>query len=476
MNNSRNLTSEGALYELVSRGNKDAFFYRDNQEALFPFNNQYNPTPPTIHELRALPPLQATEFGRSIDFEFEIAGDVVVEPTLRIQLPSWLPDTVQNGTSLVTDTAGVCYGYISGVAYFLFEKIQFWQDQLLLQEWSGDGLYATTRSRGSLASAFLENSLTGVHDGSSLAIQRNATPPLLRLTLPLVGCQDLADGGFPRVAAVQQKFRIRCVLRKLDALVEASDGRARPQPWGRTDFICQTSEGGLQPDGSYQSATQIPFSTLDRLLMASPTIFLETRHLYTDSVHQEALRTTPLVIPYERIIENNFTQGPLDYASQTPQVKRRLDGNYPVSRAVLTFRSQTALAANRRSCYTVAGSDNQFYTTASLLIAGREREAAWDPLVLSWLEQHAKEERYSGYDGLFFFNWTLGDQLDRRAPFPRQLDGSINFTTAEKPTLLLQLSQAAAAQSGGFTYLDVYMEAWAALEIEGGRSSLLFGN
>ena len=211
MNNARNLTSEGALYELVSRGNKDAYFIQDSPSAAFPFNNAYLPTPPTLYELRASPPIQETEFGRSIDFELEIAGDVVVEPTLRIQLPTWLPDTVaaQNGSAVVADAAGVRYGYISGVAYFLFEKIQFWQDQLLLQEWSGDGLFATTRSRGSLASAYLENALTGVHNGTARGIQRNAAPQILRLTLPILGCQDLADGGFPRIAAVQQKYRIR---------------------------------------------------------------------------------------------------------------------------------------------------------------------------------------------------------------------------------------------------------------------------
>jgi hypothetical protein len=35
-------------------------------------------------------------------------------------------------------------------------------------KWSGDGLYATTTGRGSMNSAFLENALTGHHNGSAL--------------------------------------------------------------------------------------------------------------------------------------------------------------------------------------------------------------------------------------------------------------------------------------------------------------------
>lgn len=107
--NSRNVTSEGALYELISRGNKDNYFLSDDPGSLYPYDNRYKPTPPQIHELRRLPPLQSTEFGRAIDFEFEIAGDVVVEPTLLIQLPTWLPEAqaIINNKSYVTDRKSV---------------------------------------------------------------------------------------------------------------------------------------------------------------------------------------------------------------------------------------------------------------------------------------------------------------------------------------------------------------------------------
>lgn len=473
--NYKNITSEGPLYELVSRGKKDAYFISDDQTALFPYDNRYKPVPPIIHELRQLPPIQGSEFGRPLEFEFEIAGDVVVEPTLLIQLPTWLPEAqaVLNNSSLITDTQGVSYGYTNGIAYFLFEKIQLYQDRLLIQEWSGDGLFATTRSRGSMNFAFLENALTGHHNGSALAIQRNGYIPLMRLTLPLVGCQDLNDGGFPRVAAVHQNFRIRCILRKLEDLVEASDGQAKPQPWGRTDFQIKTSP----------SATPQRFSTLDRLLIPAPTIQLETRHIYTDRTHQDALRKATLIVPFERIYENNFTQGPLDYAAirrgagGTSQITRRLDADHPVARMTLAFRKTQALQANQRYNYNADISGGSFYNQFSLIIAGRDRESMWDSMVWSLLEQHAKEERDSGYN-LSFINWGLGDIVGRIAPFPRQLEGSVNFTTADRPTLLIDLKNIPddPVLKQPYTVLDVYVESWAALEFERGRSALLFGN
>ena len=466
--NAGNATSEGPLYELISRGNKDAYFISDDATALFPYDNRYESQAQVIHELRRIPPLQATEFGRSIEFQFEVAGDVVIEPTLVIDLPTWLPSpqAILNRSSVITDLSGVTYGYTRGIAYFLFEKIQFFQDRLLVQEWSGDELFATSRSRGSLGSAFLENALTGVHSGSALAIQHNATPGRLRLALPLVGCQDADDAGFPRICATEQSFRVRCVLRKLEDIVEASDGRPKPAPWNGQTFQIVPASG----------ASPVEFTTLSRLNIPAPTIQLETRHIYTDREMQDTLRATVLTVPFERQYENNFTQGQIDYApltrSGTAYVTRRLDADHPAARMVMTFRTQPALQANQRWQYTMDVSGGQAYSAMSLIIAGRDRETSWDSLVWHELVQHAKEERDSGYN-LSFMNWALGDIVGRVAPFARQLEGSINFTTADRPTLLITLT---ALPGSPNTFLDVYIETWAALEFEKGRSALLFGN
>ena len=43
------LTSEGALYELVARGNKDVYFQADVLTAVSPFRNNYKRTPAIVH-------------------------------------------------------------------------------------------------------------------------------------------------------------------------------------------------------------------------------------------------------------------------------------------------------------------------------------------------------------------------------------------------------------------------------------------
>jgi len=223
------VTNEGALFELLTRGNKDKYFFHDDNSAVSPFDNRYNLIPAQIHERRRIPPLNGADFGRTCEFEFEVAGEIFTDPTLLIDLPTWLPSSVQ--ASKVTDLSGVSYGYTNGIAFFLFSKIQIYLDQILLQEFSGDALYAATRARGSLNSAFLENLQTAVTSPTAATIRQAATPGRLRLRLPLLGCQHSDDGGVPSIAARQQTFKLRLTLRKLEDLVEASDSRAKPTPW-----------------------------------------------------------------------------------------------------------------------------------------------------------------------------------------------------------------------------------------------------
>jgi len=141
-----NASAEGSLYELVARGNKDLFFYKEGGD--FIFNNAYEPQTPFLEELRRVPPRTSVEFGRAIEFDFDIVGDLMKNPTLLIKLPTWLPPaqatTIRK--SIIREPSpsaeGIAYGYVRGVAYFLFETISFYQDNILLQEFSGDTLWA----------------------------------------------------------------------------------------------------------------------------------------------------------------------------------------------------------------------------------------------------------------------------------------------------------------------------------------------
>lgn len=462
-------TAEGSLYEALARGNKDTFFYKDNLEtSANPFEFRYDKTPPVIHELRRIPPLNGADFGRSCEFEMETAGDMFVAPTVLIDLPSWFPpvEAALNRTETIRDTVtNNQYGYTNGIGYFLFSKIQIYQDKLLLFEFSGDALWASRAAKGSLNSAYLENKLAGWHDGSATSIGAAATPGRLRLELPFLGPKAR---GFPSIAMRKQAFRVRLFLRPLEEVVESSDAAATvaPKPWLVSSFTVGSRT----------------FAPLARTAIEKPQLQLETRHIYTDGDTQLALRSTPLELPYSRLYENTFTFGPLDYApldrAAIASVTNRLEGRHPASRLFWFARAQNDLRAGRRWKVTADVSGNEYYTQQSLIIAGRDRETTFPPFVWGDLTHHAKEERDPG-PGLSEFRWDLGDVRGRRPPFyEAQPEGAINFSTADRPTLYTELAAVPVDTVLGkpSTEMTAVVDSWALYTIEGDRGFIKYGN
>jgi len=470
------LTSEGALYEAVARGNKDLFFLaKDPESATNPFETRYDPTPPVIHELRRIPPLNGAEFGRSCEFEFETAGDVFVSPTVLIDLPSWLPPTeaALAPTTLITDTAsGKSAGYTNGIGYFLFSKIQIFQDKLLLHEYSGDALWASRAARGSLNSAYLENKLAGWHDGSAAAISAAAAPQRLRLELPFLGGPQR---GFPSIAMRRQGFKLRLHLRSLEDVVESSDAAATaaPKPWEAASLTVATSP------------TPRVFKPLARTAIGSPTLQLETRHIYTDGESQLALRSGSWDMPFGRLYENNFTFGPLEYAplarAATAAVTKRVDAQHPAGRLFRFMRSQNDLRAGRRWKVTPDVSGGEYYANESLIIAGRDRETLSSPFVWGDLTTHAKEDRWPGA-GFGEMCWDLGapagTAVRERSERGEQPEGTVNFTTADRATLYTELVAVPPDNVLGkpATEMTAVVDTWALYNIEGDRGVLRYGN
>ena len=466
------LSSEGALYELVSRGAKDKYFISDTLTAQSIFRNNYKKIPAFIHERRQIPPINNTDFNKIIDFDFEVAGDVYTHPTLLVELPTWYPNISYNtkavnyAKSVVSDLSGVTYGYTKGVGYFLFEKIQIYQDQILLQEFSGDALYATRLSRGSLNSGILENVLVGYHDGSVISISRNGKPHMLRLELPLLGCQHIDDGGFPSFGVRSQNFKLRCKLRALEDLVEASDGRAKPIPWGRSDMQVQIN-----------SSTYIPITTLDRYHIGQPTIYLETRHIYVDPDTQKDLVDSSLEYLFSRLYENIFNFDDKDYAplirGGVASVTRRIDAVHPASRIVFFMRQKSDIMANRLWKIYSDTLDQEYYNNISLLIASRDRETLFSSLVWNAIAQHTKEDRYGG-TGLGVMNWELGEQRGRVLPYARVPEGTVNFSTADRPTLYMELEQIIGSNLN--TEMRLIVDTWASYTTEDRRGALTYAN
>lgn len=460
------LKTEGGLYEAIARGNKDTFFFeKDPEKAINPFENRYERIPPNIQETRRIPPLNGAEFGRSCEFEFETAGDIFLRPTILIDLPSWYPPTeaALNPSLLFTEQGtGNAYGYVNGVGYFMFQKIQIFQDKLLLQELTGDSLFALRASRGSLNSAYMENSLAGFHNGTLQSIAANATPSRIRLELPFIGGRH----GFPSIAVRKQVFKVRLEIRPLESIIESSDPNATtaPKPWGSTFVSVARS-----------------FVALNRTQMASPVLQLETRHTYVDGETQLTLRSTEMEIPFQRPYENTFIISPTEYApivkGVPAYVTRRVDAQHPASRLLWYSRSQNDLRANRRWKFTNDISGNEYYVSQSLIIASRDRETSFSPYVWSILTHHAKEDRDPGY-GIGEMSWDLGDIRGRRAPWDRQPEGAINFTVADRPTLYTSLSSAPNDTLLGApsTETTAIVDTWAVYSIDADRGVLKYAN
>ncbi len=499
-------SGQGALFELVARGVKDTYFVKDNNESTFPYDARYDSSSHHLPERKTMVPLNGTTFGGTFEVEIDPYGDIMTECAFEIDLPTWLPNlpripngqlcspSIVNGLyPITTKTGNRSYGYVNYVAYFLFEKIQFYQDQFLIQEWSGDGLLSKQLTEGSWNSSFLQQVNGGLIDTVNLqtnletarGIQLRATPGHLRLKLPLPGLQSPGDGGFPFVAMPWQTFRIKATLRKLEDLVVCSDSSiVNPAPWKEPLFTY-----------SYDGIGSNDFSPIPLAQIGQPTILLSTIQHYVPPRVQEELRSTPLQIPFRRQFENNFTFGELDYIpldkGGTAAVTRRLDGRHPTERIFWFFRTYNALDRNRLDNFTndyfydhlptptqpLTVPYGEFYYQMKLVIAGRDRELIQQPYVWDQLNQFAKDEKANGKQ-IHSMKWSLGERYGVVYPAPRQLEGSINFTTADRPTLYIELaninSNLYLAQRK--SEMRVFTEGWNVYEVKGGRGRLLFAN
>lgn len=455
-------TAEGSLYELVSRGNKDVYFFQDLPDSKYLFDNKYKPFTPSLADLRVLQPISTVDFGRQITFDLQVIGDILTQPTFLITLPTWLPPTYAAlNRKSITSSSGVRYGYTNGIAYFLFEQIQVFQDNILLQEFSGDYLWASTKIKGKYSDMGITNELTGTHDESSLGISRNATPPTLRLELPLIGCQNSEDPGFPQRAVTKHSFRIKCRLRKLQDLIEASDNHptnVKPSPFN-IPFTQETSTGIST------------FTSLTKDQMSPLLIQLETRQVYIEKEDQNRFCSDQQRILFRRVYENVFNQTSSDYIAVkgggVSAVNRRLDGRHPSDRILWFFRTNQDIFMNRLwKLY-------QGYSDLSLTIAGQTRELPRNSLVWRDITNFAKEELDTGSE-LNTMNWGLGSIAEKRfSDLKLQAQGSVNMTTADRPTFYISLADVPSSQPAE-TELRVFTEGYSIFQTDGNGRAELF--
>jgi hypothetical protein len=213
---------------------------------------------------------------------------------------------------------------VNGIADILFSKIEIYQDNILLQEVSGDSLYAAALSKNTLNQGFLTQKLTGIHDGSRLGIMRNGHSRL-ELPIPMIGC-SMGDTGLPLCGIRGQAFRLRLTLRPLERLVESTGNDTTP--WNSV-FTQVTSQG------------TITLPAVSRDSIKQPTIFLRTKQLYLNNETRDKLAGETIEIPYIRYFDNIFNINQLDYTSldngAVATIVRYLDANFTVERIVTFF-------------------------------------------------------------------------------------------------------------------------------------------
>jgi hypothetical protein len=470
-----NTSSEGGLFELVARGEKDKYFMSLEKTATVPFSYNMGRWPAVIDETRQTQPLNMIDFGRTVEWEMETFGDILVGVCLTIDLPTWLPPSVVpfNRKSIIADANGKRYGYTMGIGAFLFETIQFYQDQLLLQEFSGDFLYTWIHLHGSLAQESLALKELGSHSGSALDIQRNAVPGKLKIRFPFIGCSHPEDGGLPFVALPGQKYRIRAKIRRLEDLVENSAGDIKPTPWSRTDLTMTDATG-----------KSTPIKPLSREQIRAPLITLETTQRYVRQDIQELLKNTPNKIPFMKPYENILSLDPNDYTGVekgvSSYVTKRIDGRHPAEGILIIFQSDYYRERNQlwnfSNPYTTNNTKGDYYNTLKFMVAGKEREWEFGSDVWGELSPLAKSEKCPGIP-LTWISFTYGPGYGYRAPERRKPSGTLNFSMADRPTLWMDLKDTLPTSlNKKRVCMRVIIIGWGIYRVEDKRGTLLYAN
>ena len=118
-----------------------------------------------------------------------------------------------------------------------------------------------------------------------------------------------------------------------------------------------------------------------------------------------------------------------------------------------------------------------FYYNMKFVIAGKDRENVHEPFVWQNISQLVKDEKGSGVN-IGEMKWTTGEKFGTIYPTPRQPEGTVNFTSADRPTLHLELANIRPNPILGQRRSEfrVFSEGWDVYDIREGRGRLLFAN
>jgi hypothetical protein len=460
----------GGLLELVARGKKDVFFTANPTTSFF--NSVYVRAAPFTKEIYVCPPRNAPEWGRWFEFEIDHRGDLAKHFYFRVTLPTWLPSDVAaiNLTGLVSDLSGVTYGWCNNVGFQMFERIQIYQDQIMIHESYGEYLEWRLRQSYGYTTTYLVAAEVGSRAETPVGIGRSASRVELRVPFPVFGWQYLNDPGLPLCALRKQRFRIRVLLRNLNELVVASDGRLAPQPWGGKLLQVQATQGGPITEAR----------TLNESVMRRIVINLEQTAVYVPKDVQHWFNAQTFRFPFQTVQYQHFTveDNTMTAAAQNPgavyQVPFNVDFIGSIDRLLLGFRSAASTEAGQR---TVLRAPNgvPFIRTVRLNIANIDRIKQWQlPVVREvtayWKSQRMQSDLANRDIAQEIYTLSFGG-FDGVRPA-----GTVNFTRASLPTLFVTLNATPYDRRNisRKVYALLYGESWNVFEVCNGVGKMMF--
>lgn len=448
--------STGGLLELVARGKKDIFFTSNPQISFF--HSVYPRCAAFTKEIFVAKPRNSPEWGKYVDFDIDHRGDVIKQLYLRIQLPSWLPASLKDTKGVFTDLSGVSYGFTNRVGFIMIDKIQYFNDNVLLFESFGTHMDWRARQEYEFGVTGILNDEIG---GSMLTTGPGGMSRSLRVPIPMLGSQRLGDPGLPLSALRGNRFRIRVHLRPYTDVLVASDGRLKPNPFNMRLKIQTVKNGEFDT-----SHTSLPAACMKRL-----DITLESTYLYLPTDVNTWLKASVLRFPFRAVQQQLFTlEDNIMNAAATTGVATNfplpLDFMGPVSRLMVGIRSEANTLSGMLTTLTAPGGV-PFIRSMRLNIANIDRVKKWDIDVFREVSAFWKHTAPANDE---IYTISFGG-FESTVPC-----GTVSFTRAVLPTLYLVL--------GSTTYdprtisraaiVEVFADSWNLYEVGGGRGRLMF--
>ena len=482
--------SEGALLDLVTRGKKDAYFIQGARRTWF--GSHYEKRSPSTREVIVQNTTAPARFNHWVDIDLPRTGDVLMSVDIRIQLPTWLPSNIvaMNKTrGVAIETPGyvlpIIYGWTNGIGNFLIQRWALFMDNIMLQE--GYGTYNDWHpiSDNAQLHAPVINLSTGSNDYPIQNVQQNATPGELNFRVPLIGCQQYRDSGFPLSAIKAQRLYLRIWLNDKSDLVQGATAPVLGEDAPPNYITCPIPWGGkkiLVSDGTLSAInfTDSGEVTLQDYQMGQPNLYANFTVLHFDPQMSYTIRNMTHNVTFTQQVRYEFTIEDSDWVGTNPVIKKQLEINGLVQRLMLGFISLEAQKQNEYRNLTppLAASiqdrifQQEWLRSVTLVVNGQERIHPWDPRKFQKLANNTQVRRDIERE---LYLLVLGVSPDL------QPAGAFNMDRTQKVTLILNLTpdllfSTKLPTATRQTFAWVKGEAWNVLDIVDGVATVRFND